>query len=132
VDAHFDQKGSWDRARLAQALGNLIGNAVQHGAPGTTVTVDVHGTDEAVSVAVHNRGAVIPSGQLDGIFNPMKTRREPRVAAAKGPTGSLGLGLYIAERIVSAHDGRIDVLSSESDGTTFTVHLPRQAPPPPA
>jgi signal transduction histidine kinase len=35
--------------------------------------------------------------------------------------------LYIAERIVSAHDGRIEVESSETAGTTFTVHLPRQA-----
>ncbi|MGI8510200.1 MAG: ATP-binding protein [Gemmatimonadaceae bacterium] len=39
--------------------------------------------------------------------------------------GSLGLGLYIAERIVTAHGGMIDVSSSEHTGTTFTVHLPR-------
>jgi signal transduction histidine kinase len=132
VDTHTELRGCWDTARLAQALGNLIGNAVQHGAPGTTVTVDVRGTADAVTVAVHNRGSVIPPEQLDGIFNPLKARREPRTAAARGPTGSLGLGLYIAERIIGAHDGRIDVRSSETDGTTFTVHLPRRTPPPTA
>jgi K+-sensing histidine kinase KdpD len=99
---------------------------VQHGADGTTVTVDVRGAAEEVTVAVHNRGAVIPSEQLDGIFNPMKARRAPTMAAARGPTGSLGLGLYIAERIVHAHEGHIEVESSEARGTTFTVHLPRR------
>jgi signal transduction histidine kinase len=130
VDADGEQRGRWDAPRLAQALGNLIGNAVQHGADGTPVTVDVRGTAEEVTVGVHNRGAVIPSEQLDGIFNPMRARRAPRPEAARGPTGSLGLGLYIAERIVHAHDGHLDVESSDSTGTTFTVHLPRreQAP----
>jgi signal transduction histidine kinase len=132
ADARIEQRGWWDAARLTQALGNLIGNAAQHAAEGTTVAVDLHGTEEQVTVAVHNRGAVIPPEQLDGIFNPMKARREPRTAVARGPTGNLGLGLYIAERIVSAHDGRIEVESSPVGGTTFTVHLPRQAPAPAA
>jgi signal transduction histidine kinase len=132
VDASAEQRGCWDAARLSQALSNLIGNAVQHGADGTTVTVDVRGTEEQVSVAVHNRGAVIPGEQLDGIFNPMRARRPSRTAASRGPTGSLGLGLYIAERIVSAHGGHLDAESSEGAGTTFTVHLPRWQKPPAA
>jgi signal transduction histidine kinase len=129
VDAGGEQRGRWDAARLAQALGNLIGNAVQHGDEGAPVTVQVRGQPEQVAVAVHNGGTVIPPDQLDGIFNPMKVRRAPRVAAERGPTGSLGLGLYIAERIVDAHGGRVAVESSEAGGTTFTVYLPRQEPP---
>jgi len=132
VDARVEQRGRWDAARLRQALGNIIGNAVQHGAEGATVTVDVRGTDDQVTVAVHNRGTIIPAEQLDGIFNPMNPRRSPRPAGAQGPTGSLGLGLYIADRIVHAHGGQIDVESSESGGTTFTVRLPRRKQPPAA
>jgi signal transduction histidine kinase len=132
VDTRVAQRGRWDAARLSQALGNLIGNAVQHGAEGTPVTVEVGGTEREVWVSVHNRGAVIPAEQLDGIFNPMRARRAPAGAAARGPTGSLGLGLYIAERIIRAHDGRLDVESTEAGGTTFTVHLPREEAPPAA
>jgi signal transduction histidine kinase len=124
VDTRGDQRGHWDAGRLSQALSNVIGNAVQHGMSGTAVTVQVTGEAEWVAVAVHNRGAVITPDQLDGIFNPMKVARPD---AKRGPVAGLGLGLYIAERIVSAHDGRIDVASSEMEGTTFTVHLPRKA-----
>lgn len=129
VDTRGEQRGCWDAARLSQALGNLIGNAVQHGASGTPVSVRIHGEEGQVAIAVHNQGVAIPSDRLDGIFNPMKERRTGRRAVADGPTGSLGLGLYIAERIVSAHGGRITAASSEADGTTFTAVLPREAPP---
>lgn len=124
VEARGESRGRWDAARLGQAIANLVGNAVQHGADGTTIVVAVGGDEQEAVVSVHNRGTVIPPQRLDGIFNPMRARETPRKAAA-GPTGSLGLGLYIAERIVSAHGGRIDVDSSEERGTTFTVRLPR-------
>jgi signal transduction histidine kinase len=125
VDARDDQRGEWDCARITQALGNLIGNAVVHGSEGTTVSVEVQGDDTWATARVHNRGAPIASEQLDGIFNPMKVRAAPGRPRAQGPAGSLGLGLYIAERIVAAHDGRIEVESTEARGTTFTVYLPR-------
>ena len=125
VEARGEPTGQWDAARLGQAIGNLIGNAVQHGADGAAITVTVGGDEREAKVAVHNPGPAIPSQRLDGIFNPMRARGSPKAATAAGPTGSLGLGLYIAERIVSAHGGRIDVESSEEHGTTFTVVLPR-------
>ena len=124
VDARGEQRGCWDAARLGQALSNLIGNAVQHGTSGTPVTVEVRGEADQVAIVVHNRGTVITAHQRNGMFNPMKARQVPPVAAT-GPTAGLGLGLYIAERIVDAHDGRIEVESSDERGTTFTVVLPR-------
>ena len=127
VESRGEPRGYWDAARLGQALSNLVGNAVQHGAAGTSVTVAVSGEDAHVAILVHNRGTVIPSEERDGIFNPMKVRTAPRPASGRGPTGSLGLGLYIAERIVAAHEGWIEVESTEADGTTFTVILPRRA-----
>ena len=133
VESAGPARGRWDAARLAQAFGNLIGNAVQHGAAQTAVTVTLRDEGTRVVVAVHNCGAVIPSEQLDGLFNPMKSRQALGPGAAAGPTGSLGLGLYIAERIVHAHDGHVGVESSRAEeGTTFTVHLPRPDQPPAA
>ncbi len=124
IDAGGGQIGQWDAARIRQALSNLVGNAVEHSSADDTVQVALeHGT-EGVAIRVHNGGGAIPADRMDGIFNPMKTNTSPRKRATRGPTGSLGLGLYIAERIVNAHGGRIEVESSESQGTTFTVHLP--------
>lgn len=125
VSTRGELQGHWDEDRISQALSNLIGNAVQHGAEGAAVNVEVSGEDDHVAIAIQNFGAVIPPQQLDGIFNPMKESRGSHTTSGKGPTGSLGLGLYIAERIVSAHDGRIEVDSSDAAGTTFTVLLPR-------
>lgn len=114
--------GEWDCDRITQVLSNLIGNALDYGADGTGVLVTVDGESDNVTLAIHNRGAAIARKQLSGIFSPMKRSKNA------GPTasGSLGLGLYIAERIVNAHEGRIDVESSDAEGTTFTVHLPRK------
>ena len=127
VNARGELQGEWDCARISQVLTNLIGNALEHGSDGTIVSVDVQGDDKEVRIAIHNRGATIPPEQLDGIFNPMKHAQTTGTAATSTPSGNLGLGLYIADRIVNAHNGRIAVKSSEELGTTFTVHLPRHA-----
>jgi signal transduction histidine kinase len=122
LETRNEQQGEWDPARISQALGNLIGNALEHGYERSEVAVRLGGDEHGISIEVHNSGPAIPADRLDGLFNPMKTREAN--AAKHGPSSNLGLGLYIAERIVHAHDGRIDVESSDDHGTTFTVHLP--------
>lgn len=119
------QNGHWDAARIHQALANLVGNAAEHSTPGTAVRVELAGGAEDVAVTIHNQGDVISADVLVGLFNPMKVKSKTQKAIADGPTGHLGLGLYIAERIVHAHGGRIEVESSEGSGTTFTIHLKR-------
>ncbi len=120
-----EQMGEWDAARINQALTNLVCNAVEHGAPGTSVSVELSGNQSDIAIRIHNRGTAISTDRLDGLFNPMKLSAASHRPSSHGPTGSLGLGLYIAERIVHAHGGRIEVASSEELGTTFMVHLPR-------
>ena len=124
VDARGGQRGEWDCARVSQALTNLITNAVEHGVDGMPVAVTVGGDDTESVISIHNLGATISPEQLNGIFGPMKSR-ELANRSGSSPYGNLGLGLYIAERIVSAHKGRIEVESVADRGTTFTVHLPR-------
>lgn len=123
VNARGALKGAWDCERMTQVLTNLLGNALEHGSDRTGVTVNVHGGDDEVKIAVHNRGVAIPEDELDGIFNAMK--HQTAMAGSNKPSANLGLGLYIADQIVHAHHGRIAVESSEETGTTFTVHLPR-------
>ncbi|MFN2637993.1 MAG: ATP-binding protein [Gemmatimonadaceae bacterium] len=124
VDARGALTGEWDCARLSQVLSNLTSNALEHGSATAPVLVAVKGDDNEVTIAVRNVGPQIPLDQLNGIFNPMKQRQAKTTLLAVGPSGNLGLGLYIAERIVNAHKGRIDVESS-AQGTTFTVRVPR-------
>jgi signal transduction histidine kinase len=115
--------GGWDAARISQVLTNLLGNAVQHGSTKAPVSLTVEGGAKEVVLRVHNSGPAIPSSDIPALFSPLK-----RLGPSKAPTRdstSLGLGLYIAEQIVTAHGGKIDVESSDTAGTTFTVHLPR-------
>lgn len=130
IDARGGARGEWDCARISQALTNLIGNAIEHGSDKSVVTVSIGGDDTEISIAIHNLGAPIAPDQLNGIFNPMKRRANSPKAAVTGPSANLGLGLYIADRIVAAHHGIIEVASSEDAGTTFTVRLPRRDPSP--
>jgi signal transduction histidine kinase len=127
VDARGEMRGEWDSGRIHQVLANLVGNALEHGSAREPVTVEVKGDPDEVCIAVGNRGSVIPAHRLAGIFNPMKPRDPAEPAPTGGRMGNLGLGLYIADRIVAAHRGRINVRSSEGDGTVVTVHLPRRA-----
>jgi signal transduction histidine kinase len=127
---HGDLSGEWDAARLRQLLSNLLGNAIQHGASDGPVNLSVaaHGPD--VLLAVHNGGAPIPPDALAGIFDPLVRGRSPELQKHRRP-GSIGLGLYIAREVATAHGGTIEVTSTAGAGTTFAVRLPRSLPPAP-
>ena len=115
--------GEWDSGRISQLLSNLLGNAVQHGADGETIGVSVQGESSDVVLRLHNGGTSIPRSDLATLFSPFKRLRTGQTASRDST--SLGLGLYIAQQIVSAHGGTIDVRSSDEAGTLFTVRLPR-------
>ena len=123
--ASGDLTGEWDAVRVTQVVTNLIGNAVLHGASGTLISISAQGEAAEVVLRMHNYGPPIPQADLPGLFSPY--RRFHDVDAALRETGNLGLGLYIAERIIAAHGGSIDVRSSDAAGTLFTVRLPRAA-----
>lgn len=118
-----DMKGAWDKARIGQVFSNLIGNAVQYSYPDSAISVSVTGEPEAVSLSVHNAGSPISAEKLKTIFEAL-TRGQPP-ADDQQSSSHLGLGLYIAKKIVMAHNGELSVESSDASGTAFTVRLPR-------
>jgi len=113
--------GVWDPDRLAQVASNLIGNAIVHGTGHVEVSVGTSGSEALLEV--QNGGAPIRADVLARIFEPF----ERSSGDTSSPNDGLGLGLFIAERIVAAHGGRIGVRSNAEDGTIFAVMLP--APP---
>ncbi len=121
LDAPPGAAAQLDGRAFAQALSNLVTNAVVHG-DGSTVTVSVR-TDAggAALVDVHNGGAPIDEAVLPHVFEPYR-RGVPR----EGRRG-LGLGLFIAREIVRAHGGTIEVRSNAVEGTRFRVRLPARA-----
>jgi signal transduction histidine kinase len=119
--------GNWDAARLRQVVTNLMGNALHHGSAQGPVELTVGNERSTAVLSVHNDGKPIPSEQLATIFDPLVRFTTPEAAAQRAP-GSVGLGLYIVREIVVAHGGTVEVTSTASEGTTFTVRLPLLRP----
>ena len=126
VTAHGAPKGRWDGDRLAQVISNLVNNAISHGDALAPVTVSVRADAEHACIEVHNDGPPIPPEVLPRIFEPFRRT----MSETKDGYVGLGLGLFIAERIVAAHGGTIDVRSTDTKGTTFCVTLPPSPPQP--
>lgn len=115
-----DLHGKWDCERMTQVLTNMVGNAVHHGSHDTPIRIVARGGETEVVVSVHNDGVPIDPRRRDSLFSAMK--------GANRKTDNkrhLGLGLYIVDKIVKAHNGRVEVASSKAEGTTFTVRVPR-------
>jgi signal transduction histidine kinase len=123
TDFTGDLRGDWDRDRLFQAFTNLLGNAVQHGSAAEPIRVTAAAALDAVVISVHNAGPAIERDKLTRIFERMNTAEPPDSRDRR----HLGLGLYIVDKIVTAHGGGITVQSSDEQGTTFTLRLPRTA-----
>ena len=111
-----------DGGRLERVFANLLDNAVKHGRPGADVTVTIAeelARDGRAVVTVHNVGSPIPPEDAPRIFERFYRVDKSRSGSAEGS----GLGLAIAREIVQAHGGQIEV-TSDGDGTSFTVSLP--------
>jgi sigma-B regulation protein RsbU (phosphoserine phosphatase) len=115
-------RATGDADRLFQLIDNLVSNAVAYGSESTAITVTSEIVSGEFSIAVHNHGPVIPAAVLPTLFQPMV--RGTDIASA---SRSVGLGLFIVSEIAKAHGGEVRVDSSDTDGTTFTVVIPRSA-----
>jgi predicted ATPase/signal transduction histidine kinase/tRNA A-37 threonylcarbamoyl transferase component Bud32 len=109
-------RGSWDRERLDQVLSNLLSNAIKFGA-GQPIAITAQADASLARMTIVDHGIGIPRDRLPHIFGRFER-------AASYHYGGLGLGLYIANQIVTAMGGRLSVESSPGAGSTFTVELP--------
>ena len=113
---------SVDTLSLGRVLDNLISNALKHGRPPVDVSLTLAEEQAIISVADHGDG--IPAERRAEAL-----RAFSRLDSARTMTGSVGLGLSLAETIVSAHHGKLALGSSDSGGLLVTVTLPLVNPP---
>jgi signal transduction histidine kinase len=121
IDATGEVVAAADRARVMQAVANLIDNAVKYTPAGGRVRVSVTQPDPAgVEIRVTDTGVGIAADELPQIWE--RLFRGDRSRSQRG----LGLGLSLVRAIVEAHKGRVTVSSAPGEGSTFTVYLPKR------
>ena len=108
-----------DGPRLEQVLTNLLSNALKYSPAGGVVAVHVAVAEGWALVDVTDQGIGIPQAAHARLFEPFY--RASNVGAG---TSGFGLGLYVVHEIVRRHDGRVEVASAESQGTTVRLRLP--------
>lgn len=123
-----------DEFRMAQVLGNLIGNAIKYSPDGGQIRIVVERNDdppfrpqdatavEWATVTVRDQGIGIPTEGQQRLFE-----RFFRAPNAKGKVSGMGLGLYITREIVARHGGYLWLESEENQGSLFGVALPLHA-----
>ena len=109
---------SCDRTWLAEAIGNLVKNALDHTAQGDRILVRWQQSPCLTQITVEDTGSGIHSEDLYHIF-----KRFYRSRFSKDTQG-VGLGLPLAKSIVEAHQGSIEVHSKLGQGTAFTINFP--------
>jgi heavy metal sensor kinase len=112
-----------DRTRLDQLIWNLVENALRYTPEGGRVELALTRQAEEVVLRVSDTGVGVPEQHLPRIFE-----RFYRVDKARSRgSGGTGLGLAIVKSVAEAHGGRVGVVSTPGQGTTFTVRLPLAA-----
>jgi signal transduction histidine kinase len=102
---------------------NLADNAVKHTPAGGTVSVSLARTAAEYTITVSDTGRGIPPEAQPLVFE--RFYRSDRARSRPGGSGGAGLGLPIARWIAEAHGGRLELVRSDEQGSTFRATLPR-------
>jgi signal transduction histidine kinase len=109
-----------DPVRLERAIGLILSNAIQLSPLGGSVTVVPRLRRDGVAIAITDGGSGISPAERPLLFDPKKKIRRP--------SGDIDtVGLYVAQRIVAAHGGAIEVESDPLEGTTMTIVVPSES-----
>jgi two-component system, sensor histidine kinase ChiS len=119
VARQCDQKllARGDPVLLECALSNLIRNALQAGGEDCQVEIKAQAEDQAIHIQVSDNGGGVPQGILEELF-------ERGVSGKRAGRGS-GLGLWLSRSLLEAYAGRLELLETGPDGSTFQIALPR-------
>lgn len=109
-----------DAPRIGRVLSNLVSNALRHTPPGGAISLRAWRKDQAVLIEVRDTGEGIPVDVLPHVFERFYRQEKSRSRA----TGGAGLGLAIAQGIVEAHGGTIQVESDPGKGARFLIQFP--------
>jgi len=109
---------SGDFEALRRVIRGLLDNAIKYTPTGGLITIAASEIDNRLAIRVSDTGKGIPAADLPHVF-------EKFYRAASEAASGVGLGLYLAQHIVSQLDGELTVASEPGRGTTFTVFLPR-------
>ena len=109
-----------DALRISQLLSNLLGNAVTHGSISEPIVLNAWAENDEFVISLTNQGTPIAPHLIPLLFEPFS-----RSEAGQRCEG-LGLGLYIASQIATAHNGSLSVTSDSESGTCFVARFPAQ------
>ncbi len=113
---------SADRHWTAEAIANILDNAVKYSPAGSTVSLYIHKFYSYVELTVADQGIGIPKTEYNQIFRRFYRGSHPVVKQSEGA----GVGLYLSRRIIEEQNGTVTVKPSGGQGAVFTVHLPVQ------
>ncbi|MEJ2749671.1 MAG: ATP-binding protein [Anaerolineae bacterium] len=112
-----------DPTRLAQAIGNLVSNAIKYTSNGGTITVSAGTQKHEIWIRVSDNGPGIPLEEREKVFEPFfRGVQERRIKQG------MGLGLSITRDVVIAHGGRLELVSQPGKGSHFTIWIPQNVP----
>jgi signal transduction histidine kinase len=112
-----------DSDRIRQVLIHLISNAHKYSPEGAPITILLDQTADMAIVEVCDSGVGIADEMLPHLFDRFYRMAEDGFQPGSRP--SVGLGLYLSQRIITQHGGYIEVQSTPGQGSTFSVFLPR-------
>ncbi len=111
-----------DCDRISQVVINLLSNARKYSSKGSPITISLQQSGYEVMLSISDTGIGIPEEALPHLFEQFY--RVPGVEVQNGSRPGLGLGLFIARKIVERHGGHIEVQSAPGHGSTFSIVLP--------
>jgi signal transduction histidine kinase len=119
-----------DFEALRRVVRGLVDNAIKYTAEGGCIVVSARQAGDMLEITVNDTGKGIPEADLPHVFEKFYragTDIEPGndSIGSPGTAAGVGLGLYLAQHVVSQLDGEIAVSSKEGRGSTFSVRLPR-------